>query len=161
MKRLLLIVLPLLLIVGCSEVEGQQLIQFVETYENGNISSITYHKKTQNRIELVKGEGYYENGQKQGEGDFKNGKPDGLIKGWYESGKKEYERTYKDGENLLYTRWYENGQKESEINYKDGKRDGLYTDWYENGQKENEGIFKDGELVEFIGEWNEDGSVRE
>ena len=138
MKRLLLIILPLLLIVGFSEVEGQQLIPFVETYENGNIESITYHKKTQNGIELVKGEGYYENGQKEGEGDFKNGKPDGLIKGWYESGKKEYERTFKDG-----------------------KPDGLSTNWYENRQKWYELTWKNGEVVELIAEWNEDGSVKE
>ena len=134
MKRLLLIVLPLLLIVGCSEVEGQQQLipQITETYKNGNVKSITYHKKTQNGIELVKGEGYYENGQKQGEGDFKNGKPDGLIKGWYESGKKEYERTFKDGEfDGLWTGWYENGQKLSETTIKDGEEDGKWVDWYE------------------------------
>ena len=38
---------------------------------------------------------------------------------------------------------------------------GLWTFWYENGQKKQEGLYKDGELVEVIGLWNEDGSVKE
>ena len=62
MKRLLLIVLPLLLIVGCSEVEGQQqLIPVVTTYKDGNISGITlrivtysvYEVSTENHISVV------------------------------------------------------------------------------------------------------------
>ena len=57
MKKTLLIVL--LLSVGFS----QKLSEVIETYENGNIKSITYHKKTRDGIEIVKYEGYYENGQ--------------------------------------------------------------------------------------------------
>ena len=47
MKKLLVIILPLLLIVGCSKVEGKkQLIPDITgKYENGNIKSITYQKK--------------------------------------------------------------------------------------------------------------------
>jgi len=33
--------------------------------------------------------------------------------------------------------------------------------WYKNGQKWSERTYKDGELVEVIGLWNEDGSVKE
>ena len=40
-------------------------------------------------------------------------------------------------------------------------KDGLWTWWYENGQKKFERTFKDGKLVEIIGRWNEDGSVKE
>ena len=87
MKKLLVIILPLLLIVGCSKVEGKkQLIPDITgKYENGNIKSITYHKKTRNGIEKVKEEIYHENGQKEGEGTFKDGK---LIseKEWNEDG---------------------------------------------------------------------------
>ena len=54
--------------------------------------------------------GLYENGQKQVEGNVKNGKRDELV-----------------------TQWFENGNKKEEENYKDGKPDGLWTQWYENG----------------------------
>ena len=99
MKRLLLIILPLLLIVGCSG------FQF-------------------NHVPI--------------EGTFK----DSIKKG-------------------VYTFRYENGQKQYEGTYKNGKEDGLHTWWYRNGQKKFERTYKDGELVEVIGGWKEDGSVKE
>ena len=67
----------------------------------------------------------HENRQKRGEGNFKNGKIDGLC-----------------------VAWYKNGQKEGETNHKDGKKIGLEVAWYENGQKEREWIWKDGNIVE-------------
>ena len=133
MKRLLLIVLPLLLIVGCSELEGQQLIpDITERYSNGNIQSITYYKKTRDGIEKVKEEGYHYKGQKESEIHYKDGKEDGL-----------------------WTGWYDNGQKEIEGTFKDGKPDGLSTLWYENGQKKQEGTENEWTY------WNEDGSLKE
>jgi len=60
MKRLLLIVLPLFISVGFS----QQIIH-TETYDNGNIKSITYHKTTRTGIEKVKYVEYHESGQKK------------------------------------------------------------------------------------------------
>ena len=139
MKRLLLIVLPLLLIVGCSEVEGQQQLisDITERYSNGNIQSITYYKKTRDGIEKFKEEGYDYKGQNESEIHYKDGKLDGL-----------------------FTIWYENGQKKSEKTYKDDKEDGLSTRWYENGQKRFEETWKDGELISYK-YWNEDGSRKE
>ena len=41
---------------------------------------------------------------------------------WYENGQKNTELNYKDGKlDGQQTEWNENGQKESEGNYKDGK----------------------------------------
>ena len=128
MKKILLIVL--LLSFGFS----QKLTEVVETYDNGNIKSITYHKKTRTGIEKVKDEKYYENGQKEEEGTYKGGKPDGK-----------------------YTTWYENGQKKSEGTYKVWIKDGLYTEWYETGQKLIEGTYKDGERISAEC-WDEDGN---
>ena len=66
MKKTILIVL--LLSFGFS----QKLSEVIETYENGNIKSITYHKETRTRIEKVKYREYYENGQKKSEETFKD-----------------------------------------------------------------------------------------
>ena len=58
---------------------------------------------------------------------------------WYENGQKEFEVYYKDGKvEGLAESWYENGQKKGKLNYKDGKRDGLWLEWYDNGQKKLE-----------------------
>ena len=122
---------------------------------------------------------WYDNGTKQEEQNYKDGKKNGLSTLWFENGQKSYEGTFKDGKrDGLFTEWYENGQKEEEGRYKDGEYflsntwnengeiiikdgNGLYTSWYENGQKSYEGTFKDGKVVELIGRWNEDGSVKE
>jgi len=152
MKKILLTILPLLLIVGCSKVEGKQdLIPVVETYKNGNIESITYHKKSRTGIEKVKYEGYHKNGQK------------------------EEERTYKDGiEDGLRTTWYWDGRKRSEGTYKDGKRDGKWTEWsggetftgespespdaiFRPYHKRFEKTYKDGKRISSK-KWNEDGT---
>ena len=91
---------------------GQKLHESIETYESGNIKSITYHKKTGNRIEKVKEERYYQNGQKREEGIWKNGKEHGLWITWYENGQKASEKNYKDGRNIIKPkRWYEDGTK--------------------------------------------------
>jgi len=80
---------------------------------------------------------------------------------WYENGKKEYEGTYKDGkQDGLVTQWYENGQIFWKGTLKDGEQQGLHTYWYENGKKSFEETYKDGELISKK-EWNEDGSVIE
>ena len=111
MKRLLLIVLPLLMIVGCSEVEGQQLISDItERYRNGNIKNITYYKKTQNRIELVNRELYYENGQKKEEITYKNLKEIERLKWtYYKNGQKRSEGTYNYEELISEKVWNEDG----------------------------------------------------
>ena len=73
MKKTLLIILPLLLIVGCSKVEGKSF-NVVETYKNGNPKIVKTYKESNNKLELVK------------------------EIAWHDNGEKEEERTYKDGE---------------------------------------------------------------
>ncbi len=100
----------------------------------------------------------YKNGQKQSEGNFKNGKPDGLIRGWHENGKRSIESNLNNGTlNGLQVVWHKNGQKMSEGNIKDGKEDGVLMFWHENGQKIREVNFKDGKLDGPMNAWFENG----
>ena len=104
-----------------------------------------------------KAESFYENGQKKGEVNFKDGKEDGLFRWWGENGQKEAEGTYKEGkEDGLWTFWYENGQKKWEWNYKDGK---LWTaiGWKPNGEKCPESNIKDWNGVWVL--YDDDGTV--
>ena len=166
---------------------GQQIIpQITETYENGNIKSITYHKKIGNGLHKVKEEGYYKGGLQIYEYNYYDGVKDGLQTEWFNNGQKKYEGTYEDGRHVgsvtmwyengqkkeektlnkngkivgLWTDWYKNGQKKTEITFKDGTPVGLVTMWYENGQKEVEEIIKDSKVISSK-EWNEDGSIKE
>jgi antitoxin component YwqK of YwqJK toxin-antitoxin module len=53
--------------------------------------------------------GWYENGQKEFEGTYKNGELDGFVTGWWSNGQKWYERTFKDGELISVKKWNEDG----------------------------------------------------
>ena len=101
----------------------------------------------------------HENGQKQLEVNFKDGKYDGLFTDWHENGQKMSEGNFKDGKEYgLHTMWYKNGQKQSEANYKDAKVDGLEVWWHKNGQKQIERHFKDDIKVENSEKfWNSKG----
>ena len=110
MKHTLLIITALMLIVGCSESDAQQkVITVTETYEDGEVSKISYHKITGNKIELVKEIKWYENGQKDSEGTYKDGELIGKFTEWYENGKKKEEITWKDGKFIERTEWDEDG----------------------------------------------------
>ena len=150
MKRLLLIVLPLLLIVGCST-DIDTLQKRGDTYYKINsdkpFSGLIVNK--------------YESGQKYTKGYLTNGRKDGIWTWWYENGQKSKEVDYFDGKTLdvLYKKWDDNGQNE-EGTLKDRKLDGFVTEWYENGQKKYETIYKDGKLISKK-EWIEHGSLKE
>ncbi len=68
---------------------------------------------------------------------------------WHENGQKEGEINYKDGkQNGITTMWHENGRKSLETNYKDGKENGIEIGWYEDGERSWEKNYKDGIIVE-------------
>jgi len=166
MKKTILIVL--LLSFGFS----QKLVH-TTGYDNGNIKDIYYHKKTRTGIEKVKYEGYYQSGQKSGEGTYKDGEPEGLWTYYTEVGDGKYSVTYAVGtynttmftDNLGtdYTGLTITDEPEQDgtylfqkfskydfskypmlfFTYKDKEKYGLWTKWYEDGQKEYEKTYKE------------------
>jgi len=89
MKRLLLTVLPLLLIIGCSEE-----LKNKSSPQNYDGLLIDWNK----------------NGQKKSEENYKDGKENGLVTYWYENGQKEIEVIYKNGEIVeVLGMWNEDG----------------------------------------------------
>jgi hypothetical protein len=174
MKRLLLIVLPLLLIVVCSKqepinyettlIERDGVFYTKDTNKPYSGPVFSLNERGLNKIEGVLENGklithkefkWYENGQKKSEVNYKDGEKDGFWTEWYENGQKGEEYTYKDGkQDGLVTQWYENGQMSYEGT---GKPDGLSTYWYENGQKKYEGTFKDWKRDGLFTSWYENG----
>jgi antitoxin component YwqK of YwqJK toxin-antitoxin module len=72
----------------------------------------------------------------------------------YENGKKEKEGRYIDGKLIgKLTIWYESGQKKSEANYKNGKLDGKSTWWNKRGQKIMQKEYISGHLDGKLIEW--------
>ena len=164
MKRLLVIVLPLLLIVGCSQkpVEDSTLI---------NKDGLMYLPDSD---KPYTGEVFtnYSTGEKLYQGTYEDGlllnysylNKDGSVKEPI-----NYETTLVERDDFYYTKdtnkpysgqvfsLYDDGKKKEEGTYKNGKPDGLWKEWYENGQKKYEGSFKDGFRNGFWSYWNEEG----
>ena len=164
MKRLLLIVLPLLLIVGCSKpVEDSTLI---------NKDGLMY---LHNSDKPYTGEVFmnYDTGEKLYQGTYENGllvqysylNKDGTVKEPI-----NYETTLIERDDLFYTKetnkpysgqvfsLYKDGKKKEEGSLKDGKMiSKTEWEWYSNGQKSYEGTFKDGKLDGLGIYWYENG----
>jgi len=90
----------------------------------------------------------YDNGQKENEGRYKDGRLTGKWTFWYESGQKESEANYKNGKlDGKSTWWNKNGQKVRQKNYKKGKLDGKLIEWFQfNGEIKREENYKNGKL---------------
>ncbi len=101
---------------------------------------------------------WWNNGNKLSEGTYKDGKRNGNVKKWHYNGKIKSEGTYKNGlgEGKRET-WYGNGNKESEGILKNGNRDGKWIYWHDNGDKYSEGTYKNGLKV---GKWIHENYVR-
>ena len=139
-KAILLSLFVALLMVGC----GDGIVDY-DDLENRN--GVTYLADEETPF-TGRAERFYRNGQKQEEGNYKDGIMQGLWTRWYENGQKKLEWNYKDGkQDGLETKWYENGQKEWEGNFNDDYPNGVATFWYENGQKKGAMNHKDGILM--------------
>jgi len=71
---------------------------------------------------MIKQIWYWDNGNKNSEYNWKNGKFDGKGYEWYENGKLSYESNYKNGkfDGKQYS-WWSGGELAYELNYKNGK----------------------------------------
>lgn len=81
---------------------------------------------------------WYENGQKMQEGQYVNGKKDGLWSRWYDNGQKWAEGVTKQGKlEGLWQLWRPDGSKMNELYYRDGKLETILSDFAgaQNGKK--------------------------
>jgi len=87
----------------------------------------------------------HDNGKIKYLGQFKDGKRDGLFTGWYENGQKQLEANYKDGKIISAVVWKPNGEKCPVTNIKDGN--GIKVWYEEDGTEGYRHTYKDGEQV--------------
>ena len=158
MKKTLLIILPLLLIVGCSKKpegvyneEGEKDGKWTTWYEPANWYSSDSEKKSEgvyeNGEKVGKWTYYHNNGNKKEEGETVNGKKVGKWTYYHNNGnKKEEGETVNSKKVGKWTSWYENGNKMIELNFKDGKPYGLAVSWYENGEIMSKGEYTGGRI---------------
>ena len=90
-KPIRLLILPLLLIVGCSKPKPMSEENLLK------INDRLHHPETKEPYNGKVTQYYYDSKQKESEGSHKNGKRDSLWTFYYEDGKKKTEMTYKYG----------------------------------------------------------------
>ena len=115
------------------------------------------------------------------DGEYDDGKKDGLWTYWDKKGIKEKEIIFEKGDDILWlffgtngnktregqmvdgkeegvwTFYDEEGIKERETEHKSGKEDGIYSLWYDNGQKQEEGPYKVHTRIGLWTWWHDNG----
>ena len=166
MKPLLLIAIAILAVAcgGKDEVNDEtkpklQSVNYGELRRRGGLTEGIIYRKGSDTPYTGKAFEFYDNGQKEFEEYYKEGKLDGLNVWWYRNGQKQIEQNFKDGIlDGLQVQWHENGQKAVEGKFKDGKMQGLWIAWHNNGQKRNEDNYKNGKVVKGSEKyWNSKG----
>lgn len=94
---------------------------------------------------------YYENGNLNQTGQYKNGKPHGKLEFFYEDGKLESFSYYKNGAlDGSFSSFHTDGQITAKGEYIDGKLNGIAEFWFPNGLLKSHSEFENGKKV---GKW--------
>ena len=105
-----------------------------EFYDNGQLERKGNYK---DRKREGPWEWYYENGQLSQKGNYKNGELDGTWVMFKENGQiwviETYRYTEEKMKDGLVEKFHENGQLRSTGNYKDGKPDGIHETYHDDG----------------------------
>ena len=145
-KNLLLIIIAALFLSSCGDNLEEEIIS---SFPNGTPSLIKYYKWYGDSKVIVKEIRYYQNGEMQFEGEYKDGQKDGLWVSWFENGEKWSEANFLGGiSEGRETVWYKSGVKNYEGYYLDGKLDGKWTFWDADGNVSKEVNYKGGKIVE-------------
>jgi|AntAceMinimDraft_14_1070370.scaffolds.fasta_scaffold10487_4 antitoxin component YwqK of YwqJK toxin-antitoxin module len=100
----ILTVLIAIFAVGC----GEKVVDYDKIVERDGV----FYEVNSEEPFTGRAVAWYENGQKEGESVFLNGRPHGKSTGWYENGQKEVEKEARHGKRIGKTkRWKENGER--------------------------------------------------
>lgn len=134
MNRTIVILIPLIFYAGCGAgltvMDEKELIAKGDRMYKPKLFKL-FGKEKPYTGKAIK---YFEGGEKECEGPYKNGRRDGIWTYWYEPVKKKVNK----------------GLKEGEGPYRIGVREGYWTYWHSNGVKREEGNFQGRERV---GKW--------
>lgn len=85
---------------------------------------------------------------------------DGRYTSWFDNGNKEYEATYVDGKlEGVATAWHRNGKRWTEEHYQHGVRHGTRLNWDEKGRLRGEEHYYEGKSDGTWTIWKPDGTV--
>lgn len=122
-------------------------IKRIPSTNNMNRKNYEWYMKNSSNTYSGKFIDYYIDGKKQGEGNFKNGKVDGVRKMYYPNGQISMERVYSSGlENGLEKEYYEDGTLKQKGDFLNGKENGVWEMYHPNGQLKQRTSFDKGKM---------------
>jgi antitoxin component YwqK of YwqJK toxin-antitoxin module len=120
------------------------------SYADGSPAKISYLQETNGKMDTVKKEEFYLNGQKKIEGSLKNNLREGVWTYWYENGKIWSKGTFKNGvSDGKFDIYKDDGSKYMQSCYKNGKPDGCWT-FFDKDIKKKEVYFKNDSIIKQI-----------
>jgi len=131
MKKVVFFLACVILLSACNR--SEKVVE--ETFSDGSPKVEKYYNGEGSEKEMVKEVRYYENKQKQMEGEYKDNKRDGNWIYYYKNGNKWSEGSFVNGlDDSKRTVYFENGQKRYEGYYDKGIQVGIWKFWDENGK---------------------------
>ncbi len=119
--------------------------KIIERYPNNSPKLVKHYNNTDTTTNYFAETGFYQNGNKQYTGQFKNNKRNGKWAYWYENGtiwsKGFYNNGLRSGKsqvyhkngNIFFTGYYKNGVQNGKWKYYNNKGELLNTVTYKNG----------------------------
>ncbi len=141
-NQVMIVLLLQLLLLGCGNDLEKEVIS---NWPNGEIQKVYYFSSNGDLREKVVEEKYYENGQQEMRGEFKNGVRHGKWIYWFEDGRKWTESAYENdmrvGQSVV---WRNSGLKNYEGMYSKGKPHGTWVFYDLDGSRMKEVMFEYG-----------------
>ena len=104
-------ILLALFVFSCLLLEAEpKVVSFDKLQKRGKEGSQLAYLPSQDTPFTGKAVDFYKNGQKEKEGNYKDGKPDGLWVRWHKNGQKKSESNYKDGVEISVKYWNSKGE---------------------------------------------------
>jgi antitoxin component YwqK of YwqJK toxin-antitoxin module len=104
---------------------------------------------------------WYDDGQKESEGNYQDGKKTGEWFEWFEWYGRMQAGNYQDNKKIgKWIEWNYDGQMRSERNYLNDIMTGKWIEWYENGQIKFEGNYLNGMMTGKLIEWYDNGQIK-
>jgi len=106
-----------------------------DTYSDGSPKRVCIYKGRGENREMIRETTYYENKQMQMDGEFRDGKRNGIWVSWYMNGKKWSEGAFRNGKSEgRRVTYFENGKVRYEGEYKNDRRIGKWRFYDEMGK---------------------------
>ena len=130
-----------------------------EKYAGGAIKARWSGRKHPDGRYLLHGQQtfFYDNGQKQWEVNFEEGRKVGIETFSDRDGRKVWSWDHQGNGTRLWTQFWPNGQKKHESAWRDGRCEGVAKHWNNRGKLTGQFEFKDGNLVGEAGVWKYSG----